>query len=71
MTDSPRMPPSTADLETLWTFLENGIDQIMTKCDRRQSGVSYASVYESLHHRVLLLYFIEGEKYFFWECQNW
>ncbi|THV05232.1 Cullin-domain-containing protein [Dendrothele bispora CBS 962.96] len=39
------MPPSTADLATTWTFLEEGVDHIMTKL---QSGVSY-SKYMSLY----------------------
>lgn len=33
------MPPSSADLETTWAFLEEGVDHIMTKL---QTGVSYS-----------------------------
>ncbi|EGO23981.1 hypothetical protein SERLADRAFT_370818 [Serpula lacrymans var. lacrymans S7.9] len=39
------MPPATADLATTWTFLEEGVDHIMTKL---QTGVSY-SKYMSLY----------------------
>ena len=39
------MPPPTADLETTWRFLEEGVDHIMTKL---QTGVSY-SKYMSLY----------------------
>ncbi|KAF9242574.1 Cullin [Melanogaster broomeanus] len=39
------MPPPTADLATTWTFLEEGVDHIMTKL---QTGVSY-SKYMSLY----------------------
>lgn len=35
------MPPATADLATTWTFLEEGLDHIMTKL---QTGVSYSKV---------------------------
>ncbi|KAF5382559.1 hypothetical protein D9615_002947 [Tricholomella constricta] len=33
------MPPATADLQTTWAFLEEGVDHIMTKL---QTGVSYS-----------------------------
>ncbi|KAG6829544.1 hypothetical protein H0H87_011110 [Tephrocybe sp. NHM501043] len=39
------MPPATADLQTTWNFLEDGVDHIMTKL---QTGVSY-SKYMSLY----------------------
>jgi len=39
------MPPATADLATTWSFLEEGVDHIMTKL---QTGVSY-SKYMSLY----------------------
>jgi len=39
------MPPATADLQTTWAFLEEGVDHIMTKL---QTGVSY-SKYMSLY----------------------
>ena len=39
------MPPAGADLATTWTFLEDGVDHIMTKL---QTGVSY-SKYMSLY----------------------
>ena len=39
------MPPPTADLQTTWAFLEEGVDHIMTKL---QTGVSY-SKYMSLY----------------------
>ena len=39
------MPPASADLATTWTFLEEGVDHIMTKL---QTGVSY-SKYMSLY----------------------
>lgn len=45
-TNSPYpMPPASADLATTWTFLEEGVDHIMTKL---QTGVSY-SKYMSLY----------------------
>ena len=39
------MPPPNADLQTTWTYLEEGVDHIMTKL---QTGVSY-SKYMSLY----------------------
>jgi cullin 1 len=39
------LPPATADLTTTWSFLEEGVDHIMTKL---QTGVSY-SKYMSLY----------------------
>jgi hypothetical protein len=39
------LPPPTADLATTWSFLEEGVDHIMTKL---QTGVSY-SKYMSLY----------------------
>ena len=39
------MPPASADLQTTWEFLEEGVDHIMTKL---QTGVSY-SKYMSLY----------------------
>jgi cullin 1 len=42
---APAMPPANADLATTWTFLEEGVDHIMTKL---QTGVSY-SKYMSLY----------------------
>ncbi|KAG6918745.1 hypothetical protein DXG01_011936 [Tephrocybe rancida] len=45
-TNAPHpMPPPTADLQTTWKFLEEGVDHIMTKL---QTGVSY-SKYMSLY----------------------
>ena len=34
-----QLPPASADLATTWTFLEEGVDHIMTKL---QTGVSYS-----------------------------
>jgi cullin 1 len=45
MAAAPVMPPQGADLATTWTFLEEGVDHIMTKL---QTGVSY-SKYMSLY----------------------
>ena len=49
MTSTPTtafpMPPASADLATTWSFLEEGVDHIMTKL---QTGVSY-SKYMSLY----------------------
>lgn len=39
---SPSMPPPSADLQTTWAFLEEGVDHIMTKL---QTGVSYSKVF--------------------------
>lgn len=39
---SPSMPPPSADLQTTWAFLEEGVDHIMTKL---QTGVSYSKAF--------------------------
>ncbi|KAJ7645450.1 Cullin [Mycena polygramma] len=45
MASATSMPAATADLQTTWSFLEDGVDHIMTKL---QTGVSY-SKYMSLY----------------------
>ncbi|KAJ7857731.1 Cullin [Mycena olivaceomarginata] len=45
MASPASMPAATADLQTTWAFLEDGVDHIMTKL---QTGVSY-SKYMSLY----------------------
>jgi hypothetical protein len=41
MASAASMPAATADLQTTWAFLEDGVDHIMTKL---QTGVSYSKV---------------------------
>ena len=45
-------PPASVDLQTTWTFLEEGIDHLMT--DSPTGSVSYAKVfYDQLGPHVL------------------
>ena len=47
-------PPASVDLQTTWTFLEEGIDHLMT--DSPSGSVSYAKVFnDQLGPRVLFL----------------
>ena len=39
------MPPATADLATTWTFLEEGVDHIMTKLHTGVSYTKYMNLY--------------------------
>ncbi len=39
------MPPATADLPTTWTFLEEGVDHIMTKLHTGVSYTKYMNLY--------------------------
>jgi hypothetical protein len=39
------MPPATADLATTWSFLEEGVDHIMTKLHTGVSYTKYMNLY--------------------------
>ncbi|KAG6890794.1 hypothetical protein C0995_003227 [Termitomyces sp. Mi166 len=50
------MPPPTADLQSTWAFLEEGVDHIMTKL---HTGVSYSKRTDSLQDEALLRYYAD------------
>ncbi|KAF9000248.1 ubiquitin-protein ligase [Cyathus striatus] len=46
----PPMPPRTADLEETWTFLNMGVDHIMTKLEHGLQFADYTSLYTTVYN---------------------
>ncbi|RDB19810.1 Cullin-1 [Hypsizygus marmoreus] len=44
------MPPRTADLDETWTFLNQGVDHIMTRLDTDLSFPAYTSLYTTVYN---------------------
>lgn len=48
--DFANMPPRTADLEETWTFLNGGVDHIMTNFETGLSFKGYTSLYSTVYN---------------------